>query len=90
MTLARELGYRVREEIVPRELLYLADELFFCGTAVEISPITSVDRITIGSGERGPITRALQEAFFGIVRGAEPDRHGWLTAVPQHAATRAR
>jgi len=89
-TLARELGYRVREEIVPREMLYLADELFFCGTAVEISPITSVDRITIGSGERGPITRALQESFFGIVRGGQPDRHGWLTAVPQHAATRAR
>ncbi len=80
--LARELGYSVREEVMPRELLYAADELFYSGTAVEVSPITSVDRLTVGNGERGPITRGLQEAFFGVVRGQVPDRHGWLTHVP--------
>jgi branched-chain amino acid aminotransferase len=68
---------------MPRELLYAAEELFYAGTAVEVSPITSVDRITVGTGARGPITKALQDAFFGIVHGDAPDRHGWLTRVPQ-------
>src|SRR5215470_11941331 len=86
ITLAGELGYRVREQVIPREQLYLAEELFFAGTAVEVSPITSVDRITIGDGARGPVTRAIQDAFFGIVRGTHPDRHGWLTPVPQPAS----
>ncbi|NOT32592.1 MAG: branched-chain amino acid transaminase [Candidatus Eisenbacteria bacterium] len=90
VTLARELGIPVRESVIPREMLYLADELFFSGTAVEISPITSVDRITVGSGARGPVTKRLQEAYFGILRGELPDRHGWLTAVPAAAAARAR
>jgi len=81
MTLARDLGYAIREEMIPREMLYIADELFFVGTAVEITPIRSVDKIVIGQGTRGPITTALQDAFFGIVRGDQPDRHGWLTAV---------
>jgi branched-chain amino acid aminotransferase len=95
MTLARELEIPVREDIIPREQLYLADELFYAGTAVEISPISSVDKIPIGSGKVGPITRALQDAFFGIVRGRTPDRHGWLTAVPvaqpaQPATARSR
>ncbi len=85
MTLARELGIPVREEVMPRELLYAADELFYCGTAVEVSPITSVDRIAVGSGTRGPVTKAIQDAFFGIVRGEVADRHGWLTMVPQVA-----
>jgi branched-chain amino acid aminotransferase len=89
IVLAREMGHRVREEVLPREMLYVADELFFTGTAVEINPITSVDRITVGSGERGPVTKALQEAFFGIVRGTAPDRHGWLTLVPQPAGATA-
>jgi branched-chain amino acid aminotransferase len=89
IVLAREMGHRVREEVLPREMLYVADELFFTGTAVEINPITSVDRITVGSGERGPVTKALQEAFFGIVRGTAPDRHGWLTLVPQPAGAMA-
>jgi len=89
ITLARELGYQVREDVMPRELLYGADELFYSGTAVEISPISSVDRITIGNGERGPVTKALQDAFFGIVRGTQPDRHGWLTHVPQPAGVAA-
>ena len=84
-TLAEELGYKVREVTMPREMLYLADELFFSGTAVEVTPITSVDRITIGSGERGPVTKAIQDAFFAAVRGESADRHGWLTSVPQVA-----
>jgi branched-chain amino acid aminotransferase len=85
ITLAREMGYRVREEEMPREMLYLAEELFYSGTAVEVSPIASVDRIPVGTGERGPITKALQEAFFALVKGKVPDSHGWLTPVPQMA-----
>jgi len=85
MTLARELGYRVREEVMPRELLYTSDELFFTGTAVEVSPIGSVDRIPVGAGGRGPVTQAIQDAFFAVVRGEVADRHGWLTLVPEAA-----
>jgi branched-chain amino acid aminotransferase len=90
ITLARELGYKVREEMMPREMLYAADELFYSGTAVEVSPIGSVDRITIGTGERGPITKALQDAFFAVVKGQVADKHGWLTLVPQAATARVR
>jgi branched-chain amino acid aminotransferase len=86
LQLARELGYTVREMVMPRELLYIADEVFFTGTAVEVTPITSVDRVTVGSGEVGPVTKAIQQAFFGIVRGDLPDRHGWLTQVARSAA----
>ena len=89
MTLARELGYKVREEVMPRELLYAAEEMFYSGTAVEISPIASVDRIPVGSGERGPITKKIQDAFFAIVRGETTDRHGWLTPVPAASASGA-
>ncbi len=89
MTLAGELGLKVREEVMPRELLYAADELFYSGTAVEVSPITSVDRIQVGSGTRGPVTKAIQDAFFAIVRGEVADRHGWLTGVPQPAGAGA-
>ncbi|GIV87570.1 MAG: branched chain amino acid aminotransferase [Chloroflexus sp.] len=78
MTLLRDLGVEVREQILPREMLYLADELFFTGTAAEITPIRSIDRIPIGTGRRGPITAAVQAAFFGIVQGEQPDRYGWL------------
>jgi branched-chain amino acid aminotransferase len=81
ITLARELGFRVREEFLPREMLYVADEVFFAGTAVEITPIRSIDRIAIGNGGRGPITAALQTAFFDVVEGRTPDAHGWLTLV---------
>jgi branched-chain amino acid aminotransferase len=81
LTLARELGFRVREEMLPRELLYIADEAFFAGTAVEITPIRSVDKITIGNGRRGPLTEAIQTAFFDIIYGRAPDRHDWLTYV---------
>jgi branched-chain amino acid aminotransferase len=81
ITLAQDLGFKVREEMLPRELLYIADEVFFVGTAVEITPIRSVDRIPVGTGKRGPITQALQDAFFGVINGESPDRHGWLTYV---------
>jgi len=81
MTLASDLGYLVREERIPRELLYMADEVFFTGTAAEITPIRSIDGINIGIGRRGPITEALQNEFFGITGGKLPDRHGWLTLV---------
>ena len=81
LTLAGELGIPVIETIVPREMLYIADEVFFSGTAAEITPIRSIDRIAIGKGRRGPVTERLQKEFFGIVSGAKADRHGWLTAV---------
>jgi branched-chain amino acid aminotransferase len=81
ITLAGDLGYQVRKELIPRELLYIADEVFFTGTAAEISPIRSVDGITVGAGHRGPVTERLQVEFFGITSGELPDRHGWLTPV---------
>jgi branched-chain amino acid aminotransferase len=81
ITIARDLGFQIREEVLPREMLYIADEVFFVGTAVEITPIRSVDKIKIGSGRRGPITDAIQTAFFDIINGEKPDRHGWLTYV---------
>jgi branched-chain amino acid aminotransferase len=79
--LAEDLGYQVQEEMIPREYLYTADEVFFTGTAAEITPIRSVDRIPVGNGGRGPITEKLQAEFFGITSGKIPDRHGWLTLV---------
>jgi len=81
LTLAADLGFRVREEMLPREMLYICDEAFFVGTAVEITPIRSVDKIAVGNGRRGPITEALQTAFFDVINGEAPDRHGWLTYV---------
>jgi branched-chain amino acid aminotransferase len=81
ITLARDLGIPVREVPIPREALYLADEAFFTGTACEIAPIRSIDRITIGEGARGPVTKHLQDAFFGLFNGRTPDRHGWLSHV---------
>ena len=81
ITIARDLGFTTREELQPREALYIADELFFTGTAAEITPIRSVDRITIGSGRRGPVTEAIQRRFFDIIHGRAPDTHGWLTYV---------
>ncbi|HYP15274.1 MAG TPA: branched-chain amino acid transaminase [Bryobacteraceae bacterium] len=79
--LAGQLGYQVVETIIPRELLYIADEVFFTGTAAEITPIRSVDRIIVGSGKRGPITERLQREFFGLVNGTIADSNGWLTPV---------
>jgi branched-chain amino acid aminotransferase len=81
MTLARERGVEVREGTIPREMLYIADELFMTGTAAEITPVRSVDRIEVGNGKRGPVTETLQKAFFGLFSGATPDKHGWLEPV---------
>jgi branched-chain amino acid aminotransferase len=90
VTLARDLGYDVREQAVPREMLYIADEVFFAGTAVEITPIRAIDKIPIGTGKRGPVTAAIQSAFFGLITGTAPDTHGWLTYVyPETAPTGA-
>lgn len=81
MTLCRDLGYPIEEQAMPREFLYTADEAFFTGTAAEITPIKSVDRVPVGTGSRGTITARLQDEFFGITGGRIPDRHGWLTYV---------
>jgi branched-chain amino acid aminotransferase len=90
MTLARDLGYTVSESIIPREALYIADEVFFVGTAAEVTPVRSVDKVTIGAGKRGPVTQALQQAFFDVINGEVPDTHGWLTYVyPAEASLRS-
>jgi branched-chain amino acid aminotransferase len=81
ITLAEDLGYQLRQEMIPREVLYIADEVFFTGTAAEITPVRSIDGIPIGAGRRGPLTESLQNEFFGITSGELPDRHGWLTLV---------
>jgi branched-chain amino acid aminotransferase len=81
IAIAGQLGIPMVETIIPRELLYIADEVFFCGTAVEVTPIRSVDRIQIGSGRRGPITERIQKRFFEIVQGSAKDEFGWLTPV---------
>lgn len=83
VTLARELGLEIVESVIPRELLYIADEVFFTGTAAEVTPIRSVDKIQIGAGRRGPVTEKLQTAFFDLVEGKAEDKHGWLTPVPE-------
>lgn len=90
MTLARELGFPVVEADLPRESLYIADEVFCVGTAAEVTPIRSIDKIKVGAGRRGPITEALQRAFFDIVNGEVDDTHGWLTYVyPEEAGLRS-
>lgn len=86
LTILRDLGYEIRFEPIAREMLYIADEMFFTGTAAEITPIRSVDRLPVGDGKRGPITKAVQDEFFGITSGQKPDRYGWLTVVQPEAA----
>jgi branched-chain amino acid aminotransferase len=81
LTLCNELGIPVVEQPIPREMLYVAQEIFFCGTAAEITPIRSVDKIRIGNGRRGPVTERLQKEFFALTHGEVPDRYGWLTPV---------
>lgn len=89
ITLAKELAYPVSEQILAREFLYIADEVFFTGTAAEITPIRSIDRIKVGKGQPGPITRELQERFLSIAQGRAEDKYGWLTPCTQPvAATR--
>jgi branched-chain amino acid aminotransferase len=87
MTICKDLGIPVVEQIIPREMLYIASEVFFCGTAVEVTPIRSIDRVKIGIGSRGPITKKIQDEFFALAEGKKPDRHNWLTplAVPAGA-----
>ena len=87
LTIARHLGFTVTEQAIPRELLYIADEVFFTGTAAEVSPIRSIDRIVIANGEPGDITKKIADEFFGIANGLKPDRFGWLTPVKVNAAT---
>ena len=86
LTIARHLGLAVTEQSLPRELLYIADEVFFSGTAAEVSPIRSIDRIVIGDGKTGEITKKIADEFFGIANGLKPDRFGWLTPVKVNAA----
>lgn len=81
VTIAEDLGYYVKEMTIPREMLYLADEIFFTGTAAEVTPVRSVDRLEVGTGSRGPITKAIQDVFFGMVKGELPDKWNWLTHV---------
>ena len=81
LTLARELGIPVVEQAMPREMLYICDEAFFTGTAAEVTHLRSVDRIMVGDGSMGPITKALHDEFFAIVNGTKPDRYNWLTPV---------
>lgn len=88
MTLARDNGITVLEQELPRETLYIADEVFFTGTAAEVTPVRSVDKIQVGAGRRGPITETLQRAFFQVVNCEVPDTHGWLTWVyPDEASS---
>src|SRR3954447_10736086 len=82
LKIAQDLGIPVAEQGIPRELLYIADEAFFSGTAAEITAIRSVDKISVGKGVMGPITRAIQKEFYAIVGGTKPDRFNWLTPVP--------
>jgi branched-chain amino acid aminotransferase len=84
--IAEDLGYRVAQENIPREMLYIADEVFFAGTAVELTPVRSVDKIVVGGGRRGPVTEAIQRRFLDIINGSAPDTHGWLSYLPQTVA----
>ena len=89
-TIAEDLGISVKESVIPREMLYIADEVFFVGTAVEITPIRTIDHIQVGKGVAGPITRKLQEEFFAITSGTKPDRHNWLTPINTPVSASAR
>ncbi|MBI4446752.1 MAG: branched-chain amino acid transaminase [Acidobacteria bacterium] len=88
-TLARERGYEVIEQLIPREMLYISDEIFLCGTAAEITPVRSVDRIPVGNGKKGALTARLQRDFFDYVEGKVEDRHGWLTNVYKEARVKS-
>jgi branched-chain amino acid aminotransferase len=83
MTLAAEAGITIVEQSIPREMLYIADEIFMTGTAAEVTPVRSVDRIQVGNGSRGEITRDLQERFFGLFNGKTEDKWGWLEAIDE-------
>jgi branched-chain amino acid aminotransferase len=82
LQIARDLNIPIVEQMIPREMLYIADEAFFTGTAAEVTPIRSVDKIIVGKGVMGPVTKEIQKEFYAIVHGEKNDRHGWLTPVP--------
>ena len=90
LQIARDLNIPIVEQMIPREMLYIADEVFFTGTAAEVTPIRSVDKIKVGNGTMGPITKTLQKEFYAIVRGEKSDRHGWLTPVPVRSKAAGR
>ena len=90
LTICADLKIPVAEREIPREMLYIADEVFFVGTAAEVTPIRSVDRILVGKGQRGEITARLQEEFFALVSGKKPDRHHWLTPIGVPVGASAR
>ena len=87
--MAESMKIPVVEQVIPREMLYIAEEMFFCGTGAEITPVRSVDKIKVGTGEVGPITTAIYDEYFNIVKGKTPDRFGWLTPVPVRTAVTA-
>ena len=89
LTIARHLGLTIKERSIPRELLYIADEVFFSGTAAEVQPIRSIDRIVVGDGKPGEITKKIGEEFIAIANGLKPDRFGWLTPVKVNAGEAA-
>jgi branched-chain amino acid aminotransferase len=82
LRIAQDLSIPIVEQTIPRELLYLADEVFFTGTAAEVTPIRSVDKITVGDGNVGPVSKAIRKELFSIFDGSKPDRYNWLTPVP--------
>ncbi len=88
--IARDLGLEITEGLIPREMLYVADEVFFTGTAAEVTPVRSIDRVPVGNGKRGPITERLQKEFFAYIAGEIPDRYGWFTPVYAERAAAAR
>ena len=81
LQIARDLNITIQEQVIPREMLYIADEAFFTGTAAEVTPIRSVDKIPVGNGKVGPIAKAIQKEFYAIVKGEKPDKYKWLTPV---------
>jgi len=87
--LAASLGLEVIEQDIPREMLYIADEVFLTGSAAEVTPVRSVDKITVGSGKRGPMTEQIQRAFFGLFDGTTADDRGWLEPVIDPAGERS-
>ena len=84
MCLAEDLGFEVIEQNIPREMLYISDEVFFTGSAAEVTPISAVDQIQVGAGKIGPITKKLQQTFFQLIAGDYVDKYGWLTMVPKY------
>ena len=88
--IAKDMGFEVVEGLIPREMLYIADEVFFSGTAAEVTPIRSIDRVPVGNGRRGPVTERIQKEFFDYIGGEIPDRYGWFTPVYAERAATAR